>query len=246
MPNKPSYCELEQQHDEQKKYIEKLEQQLAQMRYLAVVLQDSNDAIIFQDFDGNITLWNKGAEKMYGWSSSQALNMNISEIVPPEKLLELLTVIREIAQGREITSFETKRITADGRILDVWLTVTALVDEDNIPIAAATTERNITEQKQTVREKNELIKELQRLNSQLQKALAETKTLRGIIPICMICKQIRNDKGFWEQVEVFVHNHTEANFSHGICPDCLKKKFPKVYAKQMLLSSPPPRNLLEE
>lgn len=244
MRDQPSYTELEKRIDEQKKYIDKLEHTFEELLHLAVVVQDFSDAITVQDFDGKITIWNKGAQKMYGWSKSQALNMNISKIVPPKKAEEALEFIRDIAQGKEVTSFETQRITADGRILDVWLTATPLVNEEGAPIAVATTERDITDRKQSVKEKNELIKELQKTNIQLEKVLAETKTLRGIIPICMICKQIRNDKGFWEQVEVYVHNHSEADFSHGICPNCIQEKFPKVY-KKMLLSAPTPRKKLE-
>ena len=90
MENKPSYSELEKLIDEQKEYINKLEQKFSEIRYLAVVAQDSNDAITVQDFDGNINFWNKGAQKMYGWSESQALDMSISEIVPPEKANEAL------------------------------------------------------------------------------------------------------------------------------------------------------------
>ncbi|MDH5299484.1 MAG: hypothetical protein OEV91_10740, partial [Desulfobulbaceae bacterium] len=72
------------------------------------------------------------------------------------------------------------------------------------------------------------------------RALAEVKTLRGIIPICMICKRIRNDKGYWEQVEVYVHHHSEANFSHGVCPECMKANHPRVYEKMLLLDRPKP------
>ena len=58
---------------------------------------------------------------------------------------------------------------------------------------------------------------------ELQKALNEVRTLRGLIPICAQCKKIRDDKGFWQQVESYVCNHTEAEFTHGICPECFKK-----------------------
>jgi hypothetical protein len=60
----------------------------------------------------------------------------------------------------------------------------------------------------------------------LQKALDEIKTLRGIVPICSICKKIRNDKGYWQQVEVYVSANSEAEFSHGICPDCITILYP--------------------
>lgn len=61
---------------------------------------------------------------------------------------------------------------------------------------------------------------------ELRQAFDQIKTLRGIVPICASCKQIRDDRGYWNQVEVYVRDHTEAQFSHGICPTCLKKLFP--------------------
>ena len=63
-------------------------------------------------------------------------------------------------------------------------------------------------------------------NRELQKVLSEIKQLRGILPICAECKKIRDDNGYWHQVESYVHNHTEAEFSHVICPDCMKKLYP--------------------
>ncbi len=62
---------------------------------------------------------------------------------------------------------------------------------------------------------------------ELSLALEDIKTLRGIVPICSNCKKIRNDEGYWQQVEVYVHNHTEAEFTHGICPDCAKELYPE-------------------
>jgi PAS domain-containing protein len=60
----------------------------------------------------------------------------------------------------------------------------------------------------------------------LQTALAEVRTLKGILPICCGCKKIRNDKNYWEQVEVYVMKHTDAKFSHGYCPECVEKYYP--------------------
>jgi AmiR/NasT family two-component response regulator len=80
--------------------------------------------------------------------------------------------------------------------------------------------------------------ELRRLNTELQfhkeeleKALAEIKTLRGILPICSHCKKIRDDKGYWNQIESYIRDHSEAEFSHSVCPDCLKKHYPKYFEK---------------
>jgi len=71
--------------------------------------------------------------------------------------------------------------------------------------------------------------ELQRSNEELQRALKEVKTLRGLIPICASCKKIRNDGGFWQQLEEYLGEHSEAEFSHGLCQPCIKKLYPGVY-----------------
>jgi len=71
--------------------------------------------------------------------------------------------------------------------------------------------------------------ELRRINEELQRALREVKVLRGLIPICASCKKIRNDGGFWQQLEEYIGEHSEAEFSHGLCQPCLKKLYPGVY-----------------
>jgi DNA-binding NtrC family response regulator len=70
--------------------------------------------------------------------------------------------------------------------------------------------------------------ERQKLVVKLRDALAQVKTLQGMIPICASCKQIRDDKGFWHQVEIYVSNHTAAEFSHSVCPACIKALYPEI------------------
>lgn len=70
-------------------------------------------------------------------------------------------------------------------------------------------------------------RELEEKNRELERALSEIKTLRGLVPICMGCKKIRNDQGYWEQLEVYISQHTEAEFSHGLCPDCRERLYPR-------------------
>ena len=77
---------------------------------------------------------------------------------------------------------------------------------------------NITELQNTVMEKDLLILDL-------QKAISEIKTLRGFLPICSQCKKIRDDKGYWNQIEDYIKEHSDADFSHGICPECAKKLY---------------------
>ncbi len=67
------------------------------------------------------------------------------------------------------------------------------------------------------------------LNARIQEAVADIKTLGGLIPICSNCKKIRNDSGYWEQLERYIQTHSEAQFSHGICPECAAKLYPDLY-----------------
>ncbi|MBW6486369.1 MAG: hypothetical protein K0B01_09495 [Syntrophobacterales bacterium] len=55
--------------------------------------------------------------------------------------------------------------------------------------------------------------------------------MSGMLPICSYCKKIRDDKGYWNQLEAYIHDHSEAQFSHGICPECARKYFPEIYGK---------------
>jgi AmiR/NasT family two-component response regulator len=71
--------------------------------------------------------------------------------------------------------------------------------------------------------------ELNSRNQELHTALTQIKTLRGLLPICAGCKKIRDDSGYWHDVEIYIHTHTEAELSHGLCPDCAKKLFPEYY-----------------
>lgn len=74
-------------------------------------------------------------------------------------------------------------------------------------------------------------KEKAQLTKELQDALNKVKQLSGLLPICASCKKIRDDKGYWNQIEVYILDHSEAEFSHGICPECMKNLYPEQYKK---------------
>lgn len=74
--------------------------------------------------------------------------------------------------------------------------------------------------------------EREKLILDLQKSLHSIKTLSGLLPICASCKKIRNDKGYWEQIEGYIKDRSEAEFSHGICPECAKRLYPELYEKK--------------
>jgi CheY-like chemotaxis protein len=80
-------------------------------------------------------------------------------------------------------------------------------------------------------ERKQLENERERLIRELQESIAKVKLLSGLLPICASCKKIRDDKGYWNQVEAYISKHSQAKFTHGICPDCVKKLYPDYYDK---------------
>ncbi|MBN1818006.1 MAG: PAS domain S-box protein, partial [Sedimentisphaerales bacterium] len=114
---------------------------------LAEVVQNSNDAITVQDFEGRIISWNRGAERIYGYGKAEALQSNVDRMIPGHKREEMQGLIERLKKEEIIEGFETLRMTKEGRILDVSLTATLLRDEKGRPFAVTTTERDITERR---------------------------------------------------------------------------------------------------
>lgn len=75
----------------------------------------------------------------------------------------------------------------------------------------------------------EALEKQKKLVCELQDALANIKTLSGLLPICASCKKIRDDKGYWNQIEIYIKKHSNADFTHGICPECQKKLYPDLF-----------------
>ncbi len=119
---------------------------------LAAVVHDSNDAITVQDFEGNIRFWNIGAKRIYGYTKTEALKMNVRQIAPQNGTDDTLALLKRLREGEKVRSFEAQRLTKDGRLIDVWITVTTLADEAGNLVAFATTERDTTERKRLERE----------------------------------------------------------------------------------------------
>ena len=86
--------------------------------------------------------------------------------------------------------------------------------------------------KRTNLELAHVIDEREKTILNLEKAIKEVKTLQGILPICASCKKIRDDKGYWSQVDTYIHEHSGTEFSHGICPDCAKKLYPEFVKEE--------------
>jgi PAS domain S-box-containing protein len=128
--------------------------------------------------------------------------------------------IQMALRGEKEFDTEFRVLWPDGTIRNIRALAILQRDASGKPLRMIGTNWDITERKQAEAEREKTIQEL-------QSAIEQIKTLKGLVPICAWCKKIRNDKGYWEQVEAYVSRYTEAQFSHGICPDCVKKAYPE-------------------
>lgn len=124
------------------------------------------------------------------------------------------TLKNELKDKGRIRNREISLKAKNGEIRYELISVEPFHVQDNIFIL--TTMNDITGMKMTEKEKEKLIEEL-------REALAQVKTLSGLIPICAECKKIRNDKGYWQQIETYLRDHSDARFTHGYCPECAEK-----------------------
>jgi PAS domain S-box-containing protein len=128
---------------------------------LAAIVDSSDDAIVSKTLEGIITSWNRGAEKVFGYSAAEAVGQPITLIIPPERHEEEANVLAHIRRGQKIDHFETVRQTKDGRKINISLTVSPVIDVQGKIIGASKVARDITERKQAEVERERLMQQEQ-------------------------------------------------------------------------------------
>lgn len=172
----------------------------------------SIDMLCIAHFSGYFLRLNPAWEATLGFSREELQARPMFEFVHPDDLARTLEQNRRVRHGGQALAFENRYRCKDGSYR--WLLWNATADLDHQLIYSVA--RDITERKQAEQERERLMQEL-------QTALAELKELRTILPICMYCKSIRNDENYWQTVEAYISHHTNAQFTHGICPTCYEK-----------------------
>ncbi|WP_454873764.1 chemotaxis protein CheB [Paraburkholderia xenovorans] len=114
-------------------------------RRLAAVVQDSNDAMTVFDLNGRLIAWNRAATAIYGYTEAEALCMTVSDMLPSGARQDHLDFIRYAEHNEALHSYETQRVTKSGRVLDIWITLSILSDNQGHAVAVATTERELTD-----------------------------------------------------------------------------------------------------
>jgi PAS domain S-box-containing protein len=172
--------------------------------------------------DGTILRANQAEWGMLGYKQEEYSGHSISEFYVDESRADV--VLERLHRGESLNDYEVRLRCKSGEIKHVLINANVLWEKGKFIHSRCFT-RDITDRK---REEDERLK----LISELTEALTKIKTLRGLLPICASCKKIRDDRGYWKKIESYICEHTEAQFTHGICPDCLAHLYPEYVSRQ--------------
>jgi len=204
----------------------KLQEELyASERHLSRIEKELGNTYIFfsRTIDGHFLHASSGAKTLLGLEESDVIGKHWTEILPwlPETLESSKEVARLFESGELQTSTNEMCLTGkDGE--DRYLRV------DQYAVDCGDSERKVEGIVQDVTQSKKEKEEREALILELGIALSEVKQLSGLLPICSYCKKIRDDKGSWTQLESYIHKHSEAEFSHGICEDCASIHYPDL------------------
>ncbi|MDY6862086.1 MAG: PAS domain-containing protein [Thermodesulfobacteriota bacterium] len=201
------------------------------------IFQYCATAVFVIDTDHNVLFWNKACEKLTGFKADYMMSTAmqwkgfydharpcLSDLILDRKF-DLIPDYYDV--------YGKSTLLKDGWHAEGWYYnlggLNRYIIFDAAPVynskgnlvGAVETLQDISERKR-IEEKNE------KLAKELQETLDKVKLLSGLIPICASCKKIRDDRGYWNQIELYIRDHSEAIFSHGICPDCSKKLYPEI------------------
>lgn len=204
----------------QKQYEIELERQ-ALIKHFAYLSKYANDIILLTNHELKIVEANDRAVQSYGYNRDELLQLNVRKLRSTETPL-LDEFVKQVETHKGMI-FETVHQRKDGTTFPVETSIRVIEVEGKKFYQSII--RDITERKKAEEEREKLI-------HQLQDALAKVKTLSGLVPICASCKKIRDDKGYWNQIESYIEKHSTAEFSHGICPECARKLYPQLYDEE--------------
>ncbi|MBU6400005.1 MAG: PAS domain S-box protein [Verrucomicrobia bacterium] len=203
--------------DELQRHLEALRE--SEARYSSVV-EHSMDAILMTDPHGAILAANREACRMFGQTEEGLRRLGSQGLVDPQDRERVARALKE--RDRHGTMrLEVHFIRGDGSRFTGEVSSGVFKDREGQP-RNSTIIRDVTERKQAEAERERLV-------AKLQAALLEVNQLTDLLPICAHCKKIRDDKGYWIQIEAYLRRRTNASFSHGICPECSRKHFPEVF-----------------
>jgi PAS domain S-box-containing protein len=183
-----------------------------------VLFNRALDALLIINGDtGRILEANHTTETLLGYKESELADKPFSMLFSDQSEPDFTKTIEKVRMYDNVIVETFRRSDGTDCVMDITVNMIPW-GKDSVFLVAL---RDVSERVKAEKERESLVKEL-------QEAMEKIKTLKGIVPICAHCKKIRNDEGFWQQVEVYVHEHSEAEFSHGICPECIRELYPEI------------------
>lgn len=177
------------------------------------------------DKDGLFVRMNDTALKWLGYAREDVVGkLHVFEIMTQQSLKVFEENFSRFKERGYAQDIELEFMRGDGSVIPVLLNATTIKDDNGNFLMSRTTFFDITEARKA---RSELMEK----NRELNDALSKVKLLSGLLPICASCKKIRDDDGYWNSVEKYIGEHSEAAFTHSICPDCARRLYPEFYDK---------------
>jgi PAS domain S-box-containing protein len=192
----------------------------APIEVLQMVLDASTDPIFNILEDGTYRYVNLAFSSAFGKRPEEVIGQRIWDLFDAAEAEKRMTVVRKAFATGETIVFDVRVPTPAG---DRHFITSVKPQQDGQGRVASVIciSKEITERKRVEVEREQLIQDL-------KEALAKVRTLSGLLPICAHCKKIRDDHGYWTRIESYISAHSQAEFSHGICPDCVERTFPDL------------------
>lgn len=180
---------------------------------LAAIVGTSDDAIISKTLDGVITSWNKGAERIFGYSAEEAVGQNISLIIPHDRRKEETYILEQLRRGERVEHFETVRVTKEGKLVDISVAISAVKDADGRIIGASKVARDITERKQG------------------ERALAERGLLLDLSNDAIMVRDGADRVTYWNRGASELYGYSREEAMGRVTHDLLRTEFPEPLAR---------------
>jgi len=181
-------------------------------RHYRILLDESMDPTFSFFADGTYRYVNEAFARGVGRKTGEIIGRKIWDVFEKDEADRRYAVVKRVFTEGKTEEIEVRVPLPSGNTYYLT-TVKPIIDNAGIVETVICTSKNITKRKLA-----EIA--LQEEHGKLRKALEEIKILSGLLPICSSCKKIRDDKGYWNQIESYIREHSEAEFSHGICPEC--------------------------
>lgn len=184
-------------------------------------LDNATDLIQSVAPDGRFLFVNRGWKELLEYDDKELVGLMFFDIIHPENRDHCKGLFEKVLQGDEVRNIETVFVSRAGREILVEGNINVRL-KDGLPVGTRGIFRDITARRKAEKEREELI-------SELQEALRKIRTLKNLIPVCAWCKNVRDDKGYWNRLESYIKEHAGVSFTHGICPECVKKVYPELH-----------------